>query len=69
MAKKRKKAEANHSTDFASAFLSNLFLYIRNYSEPHSQNRIFRCFHLLMWLLRPINIIKYSYECRHSTNI
>ena len=57
MAKKRKKAEANHSTDFASAFLSNLFLYIRNYSEPHSQNRIFDASILLMWLPRHIKLL------------
>lgn len=44
------------------------FIHI-NYSSPHSQNRIYDAFFLLMWLLRHINITKYSYECKHSTNI
>ena len=44
-------------------------LILINYSSPHSQNRIYDAFFLLMWLLRHINITKYSYECKHSTNI
>ena len=33
-----------------------------NYSEPHSQNRIFDAYLLLMWLLRHINCVKYAYK-------
>ena len=42
-----------------------LFYYYKkfgNYSEPHSQNRCFTAFLLLMWLLRHINCVKYAYK-------
>lgn len=40
-----------------------------NYSAPHSQNRLFEAFLLLMWLLRRINSAAQSYECKHSTPV
>ena len=54
-----------------------------NYSEPHSQNRGFTAFLLLMWLSRHINLLFYlhasmrrkqicmalnSYKCRKGKN-
>ena len=40
-----------------------------NYSEPHAQNRIFDALLLLMWLLRPINCVKYACEQAYSDSI
>ena len=38
-----------------------------NYSEPHSQNRYFVAFLLLMWLFSPYKTA-YLPECKHSQN-
>jgi len=38
-----------------------------NYSEPHSQNRYFVAFLLLMWLFSPYKT-SYLPECKHSQN-
>ena len=38
-----------------------------NYSEPHSQNRYFVAFLLLMWLFSPYKTA-YLPECKHLQN-
>ena len=42
---------------------------IGNYSEPHSQNRSFRAYFLLMWLLRQRNFHKSDHSCKHASQI
>ena len=49
------------------AFITN-FSHV-NYSAPHSQNRIFDAFLLLMWLLRQRNFQNYAHSCKHDSQI